>query len=161
MITKAVSWRTCSYFSKVIHFLQTYKHPSHTTYNSPSSQNEMIQSCFDIKTAVIISEIKAAKMYSNIVDEGWDRQTSATIADTTEEQLVKHGLDHLACDAQAYDCASSSLRTVPLQRIAETPCHTLQHPPTARGDHDRKEFHGQERQSHNPSYPKRLFPPGW
>lgn len=50
-----------------------HKPPSHTTYGSPSSQNEMIQSCYDIVTAVITSEIKATQTYSIIVDEakGW------------------------------------------------------------------------------------------
>uniref|UniRef100_A0AAR2IPQ8 TTF-type domain-containing protein n=1 Tax=Pygocentrus nattereri TaxID=42514 RepID=A0AAR2IPQ8_PYGNA len=117
-------------------FLQTYKPPSCVTYLSPSSQNEMIQSTSEVITSVIVSEIKAAKMYSIMVDEARDHHSEQlalcvryvnsqdmvkerflgfcklkafdanTITETIETQLVKHGLEHLTCVAQAYDGAS-------------------------------------------------------
>uniref|UniRef100_A0AAR2LVQ4 TTF-type domain-containing protein n=1 Tax=Pygocentrus nattereri TaxID=42514 RepID=A0AAR2LVQ4_PYGNA len=103
---------------------QSYKPPSCVTYLSPSSQNEMIQ------------KIKAAKMYSIMVDEARDHHSEQlalcvryvnsqdmvkerflgfcklkafdanTITETIETQLVKHGLEHLTCVAQAHDGAS-------------------------------------------------------
>uniref|UniRef100_A0AAR2KLQ3 HAT C-terminal dimerisation domain-containing protein n=1 Tax=Pygocentrus nattereri TaxID=42514 RepID=A0AAR2KLQ3_PYGNA len=115
---------------------QTYKPPSCVTYLSPSSQNEMIQSTSEVITSVIVSEIKAAKMYSIMVDEARDHHSEQlalcvryvnsqdmvkerflgfcklkafdanTITETIETQLVKHGLEHLTCVAQAYDGAS-------------------------------------------------------
>uniref|UniRef100_A0AAR2JDX2 HAT C-terminal dimerisation domain-containing protein n=1 Tax=Pygocentrus nattereri TaxID=42514 RepID=A0AAR2JDX2_PYGNA len=117
-------------------FLQTYKPPSCVTYLSPSSQNEMIQSTSEVITSVIVSEIKAAKMYSIMVDEARDHHSEQlalcvryvnsqdmvkerflgfcklkafdanTITETIETQLVKHGLEHLTCVAQSYDGAS-------------------------------------------------------
>lgn len=105
--------------------LQTYKQCLCTTYLSPSSQNEMIQSTSDVVISKVISDIKKAKMYLIMVDEARDNHSEQLarlgereipwifeafdakfITDTIEQQLEKHGIRHRTYTAQAYDGAS-------------------------------------------------------
>ncbi len=117
-------------------FLQKYTPPSHTTYLSRFSQNEMINSISQEITEDIIKHMKISKMYSVMADEARDRRTeqlavcvrfvtqegtvrecflrlqklqsfdAQSIADAKEEVLQMHSLGDLMCVAQAYDGAS-------------------------------------------------------
>ncbi|XP_077100036.1 zinc finger MYM-type protein 1-like [Siphateles boraxobius] len=117
-------------------FLQEYTPPSHTTYLSHFSQNEMITSISQEITESIIKQMKIAKMYSVMADEARDGCTeqlavcvrfvtqkgvvrecflglrklqgfdAKSIADEIEAMLQSHNLGDLLCVAQAYDGAS-------------------------------------------------------
>lgn len=117
-------------------FLQKYNAPSHLTYLSHSSQNEMIECCSQEVTENLINEIKASKMYAVMADEARDRHTeqlavcvryvtsegkvnkrffglskldgfdAESITDALEKMLKSNGIDDLNCVAQAYDGAS-------------------------------------------------------
>uniref|UniRef100_A0A8D0AYQ8 Zinc finger MYM-type protein 1 n=1 Tax=Sander lucioperca TaxID=283035 RepID=A0A8D0AYQ8_SANLU len=117
-------------------FLQEYTPPSHTTYLSHFSQNEMITSISQEITESIIKQMKIAKMYSVMADEARDRCTeqlavcvrfvtqqgvvrecflglrrlqgfdAKSIADEIEAMLQSHNLGDLLCVAQAYGGAS-------------------------------------------------------
>ncbi len=117
-------------------FLQKYTPPSHITYLSHFSQNEMINSISQEITEDIIKHMKISKMYSVMTDEARDRRTeqlavcvrfvtqegtvrecflrlqklqsfdAQSIADAKEEVLQMHSLGDLMCVAQAYDGAS-------------------------------------------------------
>lgn len=116
-------------------FLQSYSAPSHSTYLSPTSQNDIIQCCTQEITAAIASEIKEAGMFSVMADEARDGSTeqlavcvryvtegslkecllamtelkgfdAETVTAAIEEQLRLNGIDHVKVVAQAYDGAS-------------------------------------------------------
>lgn len=117
-------------------FLQTYSAPSHSTYLSPASQNEMIKCCADEVTAGIICEMKQSKMYAVMADEARDGHIeqlavcvryigcddtvkehflqlsslecfdAVSITEAIEQVLESNGLQELRCVAQAYDGAA-------------------------------------------------------
>ncbi|KAK0138714.1 Zinc finger MYM-type protein 1 [Merluccius polli] len=116
-------------------FLQSYSAPSHCTYLSPSSQNEVIQCCAQEIAATIVREIKEAGMFSVMADEARDGSTeqlavcvryvaegsvkehllamtelkgfdAESVTAAIEEQLRLNGIDHVKVVAQAYDGAS-------------------------------------------------------
>ncbi|XP_072010692.1 zinc finger MYM-type protein 1-like [Engystomops pustulosus] len=53
-------------------FLQNYSPPNNATYTSPSSQNEILESCADEVIAKLVSNVKKAGMYSVMADEARD-----------------------------------------------------------------------------------------
>lgn len=116
-------------------FFKSYSAPSHSTYLSPASQNEIIECCAEEVTANIVRELKEAGMFSVMADEARDGNTEqlaicvryvaedtvkeCLLAMTTlkefdadsitaaiEEQLVHHAIDKLKCVAQSYDGAA-------------------------------------------------------
>ncbi|XP_073726196.1 zinc finger MYM-type protein 1-like [Misgurnus anguillicaudatus] len=116
-------------------FLQSYSARSNSTYLSPASQNEIIESCAEEVTANIVREVKEAGMFSVMADEARDGNTeqlaicvryvaesvvkecllamktlkefdAECITTAIEEELVFHGLDKLKCVAQSYDGAA-------------------------------------------------------
>jgi hypothetical protein len=56
-------------------FLQQYNAPSHATYLSHSSQNEMIACISEEVTESIIKEMRNSKMYALMADEARDRHS--------------------------------------------------------------------------------------
>ena len=122
-------------------FLQAYSPPSHSTYLSPSSQNEVIQCCAQEIVKAISQEIKEAGMFSVMADEARDGTTeqlavcvryvaggsvkehllamtdlkgfdAESITTAIEDQLRLNGIDHVKVVAQAYDGASVMSGTV-------------------------------------------------
>lgn len=114
--------------------MQSYTAPSHSTYLSPSSQNEIIECCAEVSVS-IASEIKRAGMFAIMVDEARDgnrkqlaicvcfvnergikesplaltelREFDAeNITSAIENQLTLSGINLVMCVAQSYDGAS-------------------------------------------------------
>jgi hypothetical protein len=55
-------------------FLQMYQAPANATYLSPSSQNEIIESCSEQVLSNIVEEIKQSGMYAIMADEARSKQ---------------------------------------------------------------------------------------
>ncbi|XP_050959752.1 zinc finger MYM-type protein 1 [Labeo rohita] len=117
-------------------FLQNYTAASNSTYLSPVSQNEFIQSFAEEVTEEIRKEIKLSGMYAVMTDEAKDGKTeqlavcvryvnsdgkvverflglqelkifdAKTITNTIEALLDANDLGNLTCVAQTYDGAS-------------------------------------------------------
>lgn len=115
-------------------FLQSYSAPSHSTYLSTSSQNEIIECCAEEVSVSIASKIKHAGMFAIMADEARDgnreqlaicvrfvnesgikecllvltelREFDAeNITSAIENQLSLSGINNVMCVAQLYDGA--------------------------------------------------------
>lgn len=122
-------------------FLQSYSAPSHSTYLSPSSQNEVIECCAKEIVKTISQEIKQAGMFAIMADEARDGSTeqlavcvryvsegcvkerllamvdleafdAASLTNAIEEQLRLNGIEDVKVVAQTYDGASVMSGTV-------------------------------------------------
>lgn len=116
-------------------FLQQHNPPSNATYTSPTSQNEMIASCAQEITSVIVSEMTKSKMYAIMADEARDAHSeqlavcvryvsegevkerflalseimtfdAQSITNELQQQIQNSGLADLMCVAQTYDGAA-------------------------------------------------------
>ncbi|XDV26648.1 hypothetical protein PO909_030302, partial [Leuciscus waleckii] len=120
-------------------FLKSYSAPSHSTYLSPASQNEIIECCAEEVTANIVRELKEAGMFSVMADEARDGNTEqlaicvryvaedtvkeCLLAITTlmefdaesitaiEEQLVHHTIDGVAVMSGAVGGVQARFKT--------------------------------------------------
>lgn len=89
-------------------FLQQHNAPSHATFLSLSSQNEMIACISEEVTESIIKEMRNSDFLGFSKLFGLDAQS---ITDATEQTLKSHTIDHLMCVAREG-------RTDPFQRTS-------------------------------------------